>query len=189
MFPITIEVKEDVRKWAMIRNKRDFNLLFKKALVEMAEHWHEQFAKKHFQKPAHSTYSAYSEIKQKMGIGRPLVETGNLRDRITNPSGARISGTSNRVTLTMPYGRPARHTEASIRKRAAIVAKQKNIPFKTALSREYSKSGYGADKRQLFNRLITATTDDERRRLGLVLRDSVVKQMNESGPLQTKRIG
>lgn len=186
MFPISITWKEDVRKAEML-TKRGFNAIWKRALQDAALFWNDNFAKKHFQRPAHSWYPEYASIRQKRK-GQPLVKTGKLRDEnIVKPRGLdQIAGTSRGVVVKMPLGRPPQYRGKDLSEQIRVIIAQQRLSYKAARAQTYSRATYSKKSQQTFQRLITAINSSEAARMKRVVVDSVARQANEGKGTRTK---
>ena len=184
----TFEMREDLRKVSGL-SAREFNRRMKTAMRRTILFWHEKFAPKHFQRPAHSWYPEYSALVMKRR-GRPLVESGSLRGRVLARRGeAEVSGTSTKATLRMPFGRPPKMTKEEIAKRIGVEMATKRVDYKTAERRVYSTAGYSAHVRGLFERLMPAVNTGEVQKLREFLRDQIANAMNETGPMRRRVMG
>ncbi len=165
MIAIKATMKRDIQA-ATGLSVRNFNRAFKVALRKGVLFWHQKFAKKHFQRPAFAYYPEYTALNPGGPKKQPLVDTGTLRGRVLAPkSDADISGSSNRVSLTMRYGRPPQYTEEELKLRIAKKMKSERITWKQAEAKVYAGAGYSPAAKRLFNTLIPATNQGEEKQI------------------------
>ena len=165
MITFYFEVSEDVRQHENFR-ARGFRRLMKAALKDNVYHWHRQFAGFHFTRHAYSRYRYLGAYRHQKTKGEPLVETGTLRRRMVRPrSEAEITGTSTRVTLKMPMGRPPEQTDALLRKRIIMAIREKHMSWRQAERYVMRRTGYSKKGREMAQTHIPLVAGGEVRHL------------------------
>lgn len=187
VFPYIIEVREDVQKLDNFR-KRGFNGIMKRALVMLVLDWMRLFIHKHFKRQAYNEYPEVYTKRKKRGRD-PLVLTGALRKRIVRRfSKGQVRGTSKKVTLRVPFGRPPAFTEKFLRKATFIVMDERKISFKQAQRLVFSRAGYSRKAKAFFNKAIPFMSNSEAKRLADGLRKRIVEELNKTGRKRRRRI-
>lgn len=188
MLALTFRIEEDVRKMQNFR-RQGFNKIMKECLKEAALEWHGRFIRHHFTRAAYTRYRYQGLYRTQKRHGDPLVETGSLRDRMTRRRGmADVTGTSKKVTMRLPIGRPPKYTETEIEHRIRAEMKKRGINRQAAQNRVYRSIGYSKQARAMFKTHIPAVAGGEVRALRAFLKARIVHRLNERGPKRTRII-
>lgn len=172
--------------------KRPFNRAVKPVLKGMLLFWHRNYVKRHFgsEGPPVQFYPEYAGPYGQSD--EPMVDTGSLRTHVTKRKGLRdVTGTSRSATLKMGFGAPYRrkYQPAAMRRRAfSLMRRNPGLTFKQALNKLYSKVGYDAKSKAMFQLLITAINDQEMAAIVEVGRKRLIRELNANKRRTKKRI-
>jgi len=185
---MSFQVLEDVRQHENFR-ERGFAKLLKAALKDNVYHWHRSFAAFHFTRQAYSRYRYLGVYRHQKKGGEPLVETGTLRRRMLRPRNeTEMTGTSRRVTLKMPMGRPPEQTDALLRKRTIRVMREKGMSYRQALNYVMRRTGYSKKGREMIQSHIPVVAGGEARHLRGKLTVHIVAGLNRKGAKRRRTI-
>ena len=181
-----MEVRTNVRYlYPGARGERELNKDMKVILKKTLLHWHDKFAPKHFTRQAYVLYPTEymtTKGKKKRAPYEPLVKHGNLKDRVlSRKSLAEVRGTAKRARLVLKFGRPKGMSEKELKAAVFIEMKARNISYKQAERRVYSKAGYGADNIRLFKKRIEVIAGREENAMAKYMEKEFVDKAKVTG--------
>lgn len=171
----------EVRGWLTDRHsfdKRWFNKVMKEEMKALGEHWHKKYFPKHFTRQAYPLYGGDYHMKRKKR-GRPLVVRGRLRGRVLQRQTVRITSTSKRVTVYIPFGNPAGKTKEDLDKETFIIMRKQGVGFKTARRMVSRANAYSAGVQEQFKSAMTSVHPGEEREMAAWLVERLEKRIKE----------
>lgn len=195
MISLTIDIKSslheafDMKMGKGGRMPPGMGKVIKAAMQQTLLFWHREFIKGHFERKAYVLYGAdYPEPKK--SPRKPFVKTGALRGRMISRKGIQHTrGTSNRMALHLPIGRPRQSGQERINVDFYAKREAKNLSRNPGMSRAEANRkayqvGYGKKNVDIFQRGITATTTRQEERMADFMGEYIAKELGKPRPLR-----